>query len=409
MRRIMRRITGMLRFQHGDRPRLDRMEGLDRDVLDATRDQTNRRTALKIAGSGLLAGLVPAIPAIAETAGATVPMLTVAPGKTHELPSTKETVSSGVLDPARPAAVTVESGDIVHYPNTWTHWGNEAKYGLSFEQREPIRKRYPSGPYSNVGPVAVRGAEPGDVIEMRWLRMRPIDWGWTSFPLGVGALPSYFDRPYLRYLRFDEKRETTEFMPGVTLKLAPFQGVVGVQPADDKPVSGILAGSYGGNLDLAELVVGTSLFLPVQRPGGLVWTSDSNALQGDGVICQTAIESAMEDMRIQYILHKRVPLDGPLVETPTHWIAMGFGDSLDKALTDCVIKLLKWTSRTSGFDQRDLYALFSVAASFRVTQYSNQTGTVYATVPPKAIHGMVPKSIFSSELQTRIANTARSA
>jgi hypothetical protein len=82
-------------------------------------------------------------------------------GRTHVLESTKDTVSMGVLDPSRPPALTIDSGDIVHYPNTWTVWGNEARYGLSFDEREPIRKRYPSGPYSNVGPVAVRGAGPG--------------------------------------------------------------------------------------------------------------------------------------------------------------------------------------------------------------------------------------------------------
>lgn len=386
------------------------VDGIEAEGLEGFRPAAlSRRSALVAGGLGFFAGSVSSNGASAQPASPAGALPNYAVGKTHELPSTKETVSSGVLDPARGAAITVESGDVVYYPNTWTHWGNEAKYGMDFAQREPIRKKYPSGPYSNVGPVAVRGAQPGDLIEMRFLKMRPIEWGWTSFPLGVGALPSYFDKPYLRYLKFDASRETTEFVPGVTLKLAPFQGVVGVQPAGDKPVSGILAGSWGGNLDLPELVVGTSLFLPVQRPGGLVWTSDSNAAEADGVICQTGIESAMEDMRIQYILHKNVPQPEPVVETPTHWIAIGFGDTLDQALTDSVIKMLKLGNRLTGIDERDLYALYSLATSFRVTQYSNQTGTVYAAVPPKAIHAMLPKSIFSADLQARMSKALRPA
>jgi acetamidase/formamidase len=133
---------------------------------------------------------------------------------------------------------------------------------------------------------------------------------------------------------------------GVTIPLAPFQDIVALQPKNDKPVSGILAGPYGGNLALPEMVVGTSLLLPVQRSGGLFWTSASVAAQGDGVVDQTGIETAMEDVRIQFALHKNVPPDGPMVETPTHWIGFGFADhSLDAALVACLRGMIKWISK----------------------------------------------------------------
>jgi acetamidase/formamidase len=214
----------------------------------------SRRSVLRLGAAGMLVGAsaIPPHAAQAQDAGDALPA--IPEGRTHVLESTTDTVSNGVFDPSRAAAVTIDPGDIVRYPNTWTMWGNEAKYGLSFEEREPIRKRYPSGPYPNVGPVAVRNAEPGDVLEMRWLRLQPIDWGWNSFPLGVGALPSDFDRPYVHYFRFDEARRHAAFVDGVTIALAPFQGVAALQPKDDKPVSAILAGPYGGNLDLPEMV-----------------------------------------------------------------------------------------------------------------------------------------------------------
>jgi acetamidase/formamidase len=371
----------------------------------------DRRSILKVAGAGLVAGAAAFDTARAEDKvddkGESLPNIPA--GQTHILESTKATVSMGVLDPARPPALTIDSGDIVHYPNTWTVWGNEAKYGLSFDEREPIRKRYPSGPYSNVGPVAVRGAEPGDILEMRWLKLYPIDWGWNSFPLGVGALPSDFDKPYVHYFRFDAERRNAAFVNGVTIPLAPFQDIAALQPKDDKPVSGILAGPYGGNLALPEMVVGTSLLLPVQRSGGLFWTSASVAAQGDGVVDQTGIETAMEDMRIQFVLHKNVPLDGPTVETPTHWIGFGFADdSLDAALVACLRGIIKWTSRNAKIDPRDVYPLCSMAASFRVTQYSNQTGSVYTSVPPRAVHCMLPKTVFSADLRRAISQAARS-
>jgi hypothetical protein len=80
--------------------------------------------------------------------------------------STSQTVRSGYLDPSAPPAATVAPGDTVRYPNTWTHWGNEAVYGMTFADREPLRHRYPHGPYSMVGPVEVTGAVPGDVIDV---------------------------------------------------------------------------------------------------------------------------------------------------------------------------------------------------------------------------------------------------
>jgi acetamidase/formamidase len=368
-----------------------------------------RRSILKVTAGGLVAAAAMTSPA-AQAKDEAESLPAIPAGKTHILESTKDTVSMGVLDPSRAPALTIDSGDIVHYPNTWTVWGNEAKYGLSFEDREPIRKRYPSGPYSNVGPVAVRGAEPGDILEMRWLKLRPIDWGWNSFPLGVGALPSDFDKPYVHYFRFDAERRSAAFADGVTIPLAPFQDIAAVQPAGNKPVSGILAGAYGGNLALPEMVAGTSLLLPVQRSGGLFWTSASVAAQGDGVVDQTGIETAMEDMRIQFELHKSVPLDGPMVETPTHWIGFGFAtDTLDAALVACLRGMIKWTSRVAKLDPRDVYPLCSMAASFRVTQYSNQTGSVYTSVPPRAVHCMLPKSVFSPAMQVAIAKAARSA
>ena len=295
----------------------------------------------------------------------------------------------------------------MHYDGTWTQWANEAKYGMSFEEREPIRKKYPAGPYSLIGPVEIEGAMPGDVIECKMLKLRPIDWGWNSSPKGVGALPADFKKSYLRYLKFNQDRSAAEFVPGVSIPLAPFQGVFAAQPVGDKPISAILAGPYGGNLDLPELIAGTSLFLPVQVPGARIWTGDSNGAQGDGVVNQTAIETALEELRVQYLLHPKVALQGPMVETPTHWIGLGFGETLEAALVSCLRQMLTWTSAATGIALEDCYGIYSVGASFRITQYANQTGTVYSAIPPKGVHCMLPKSLFSMELQTKLASSLR--
>jgi len=365
-----------------------------------------RRSLLRgTAVGGLFAAGAPSLVRASEAKGTALD--SVPAGRLHKVESSPETVRVGAMDPKAPAAAVIDSGDVVHYPNTWVNWADEAKFGMSFEEREPIRKKYPAGPYSLIGPIEIKGAEPGDVVECRMIRLRPIDWGWNSAPKGVGAIPEDFDTPYLHYMRFDGDRRTAEFGGGVKIPLAPIQGVMAAQPAGDEPVSGILSGAYGGNLVLRELVEGTSVFLPVQVPGGRMWTGDSHAAQGDGVVDQTGIETAMEDLRIQYVLHKKIDLGAPVADTPTHWITLGFGSSLDDALTASLRQMIAWLSTASGLPRGDAYALASIAGSFRVTQYAHQINTNYRNIPPKAVHGMLPKEIFDPALRRRIDSALR--
>src|ERR1700677_2495268 len=321
---------------------------------------------------------------------------------THVVESTAETVRSGYLDPAASPVASITSGDTVSYPSTWTHWGNEAVYGMTFADREPLRHRYPHGPYSMLGPVEVAGAEPGDVIECSITRLRTIGWGWNSFPLGVGALPHDFPEPYVHYFRFDDARTTAEFTHGIRLPMAPFLGVVGTEPAGDEEVSAIVAGPYGGNLVLRDLTAGSHLFLPVAKAGARIWTGDVHALQGDGVVDQTAIETAAEDLSIRYDLHKNVALRSPLLETKSAWICIGFGENLDDAIVACLREVIHWLSLASGISEAEVYALASMSVSFRITQYSHQTASAYSSTPPKAVHAVIPKDIFPAETVARI-------
>ena len=328
---------------------------------------------------------------------------------THVLVSSHETISSGTIDPTRAPVLSIESGDVVSCPDTWTQWGNQARFGMSFADREPLRRQFPSGPYSNLGPIEVRGAEPGDALECRMLKTRPIEWGWNSFPLGVGALPSDFDEPYVHYFRFSKDRTYADFVDGIRIPLTPSMGVFAVEPEGDEPISAILAGPYGGNLDLWELSEGTSLFLPVFKPGARVWTGDANATQCDGVVDQTGIESAMEELRVQYLVHKGVMLAGPTIETSESWIVMAFADSLDVALPNCVRIAIDWLNVHGGIDRRDAYALCSMVVSFRVTQWADQTGSVYSAIPPRTIHAVIPKRVLGETVTGRIDASMRPA
>lgn len=386
-------------------------EGAPQQGGATTQDATAlcRRTLLRL-GFGVLAAGAFGLPRVVRAQSTPTPGqnagLASPDGALVRLVPSEETVRVGQMEPDTPVAAAVRSGDTVWYDGTWTNWGNEAKYGMTFKEREPIRKKYPNGAFSLIGPVVVEGAEAGDLIECRMLSMRPIDWGWNSAPPGVGALPHDF-KPYLRYLKFDKDRTSAAYVPGVNIPLKPFQAYIGTQPPGDKPVSANLAGNYGGNLDCAVLGVGASIFLPVQMTGGRVWTGGSMGASGEGNVDQTSIETAFEEMRIQYVLHKRAALNMPMAETPDHWIGFGFADSLDNSLVACLRQMIGWLSAATGIAPEDCYGIFSVAGSFRVTQYANQTATVYATIPPKGIHCMLPKNIFSAALQQRISTFTR--
>ncbi|MGM0238199.1 acetamidase/formamidase family protein [Enterococcus sp. AZ103] len=324
-----------------------------------------------------------------------------------EIVSNQDTVRSGFLDPKAPPAVEIDSGETVSYVNTWTHWGNEATYGLDFASREPLRHKYPKGPYSMNGPVVVKEVQPGDILEINLTKLRPISWGWNSFPLGVGALPEDFKEPYLHYFKFNEARTHTHFVKGVSFDLRPFLGVIGVEPAGEEETSAILAGNYGGNLVLPQFVVGATLFLPVFKPGGRLWIGNINAREGEGVVDQTGIETAAERLDLKVTIRKG-SIKVPVVETEDAWYTFGFSDeSLDDALVNGLRNVIDWLSITTDLDESEVYSLASMVMDFRVTQYANQIQTAYATKPPKEIHVKIPKNVFDQKLTQQINQSLR--
>jgi hypothetical protein len=146
----------------------------------------------------------------------------------------------------------------------------------------------------------------------------------------------------------------------------------------------------------------------VDAAGGQAGADNAGrATQSDGVVDQTGIESAMEELRVQYVVHKGVSIAGPTIETATHWIVMSFSDSLDKALPDCVRTAIGWLTEHGGLDRRDAYALCSMAVSFRVTQWADQTGSVYSATPPRTIHAMIPKAVFGERVTMRVERSMR--
>lgn len=135
----------------------------------------------------------------------------------------------------------------------------------------------------------------------------------------------------------------------------------------------------------SQLIAGTTLYLPVNAPGGLFSTGDAHAVQGDGEVDMTAIETAMNEAVLQFVVRKDMKLERPMVETPTHWIATGYHKDLNEAVKIALRDAIQFISKTKGLTPEDAYALSSLAVNLRVTQIVDVN---------KGIHAMIPKAIF---------------
>jgi acetamidase/formamidase len=166
-------------------------------------------------------------------------------------------------------------------------------------------------------------------------------------------------------------------------------GVMGVLPPDsDGPNrrSGP-PGLFAGNLDLKELTAGSTLYIPVFHAGGLFYTGDAHAAQGDGEISGTAIETANTAI-LQFILHKGRKLSAPRAETPTHYIAIGIDPDLDSAMQMAVDQTVEWLAELKGYDLFTSIPLASQAIDYRITQVVDGT---------KGVHAMIPKKLFVND------------
>lgn len=243
------------------------------------------------------------------------------------------------------------------------------------------------GAHPLTGPIYVEGAEPGDVLEVRVVGFDYLHpFGVTGFVPERGTLPDEF--PYVRYkvIRFNVQAGTAEFRPGVTLQLAPFFGSIGVAPPPAmRRVSSGPPGVHTGNLDNRELIAGSVLYLPVHVSGALLSVGDGHALQGDGEVTLTALETSLRGT-LQIFVRKGKSLLWPRAETPTHFIAMGLNPDLDEASRLATREMISFLTTEKGLSRDEAYMLISLAVSLRVTQLVDGT---------KGIHAMLPKTLFT--------------
>jgi len=314
--------------------------------------------------------------------------------KVHELKASPSTVHRGFFDASLKPVLTIDSGDIVRLE---TATGNP-RY---FEKLGVPKDKIPAelyavyegvdndgrGDHTLNGPIAIRGAEPGDSLE---IRIRSVD---VRLPIaGQGFVPNRGqlpeDFPYAKdhVVWIDVARKMILFAPGIEIPARPFWGVMAVAPPASmgRVPSGPPGVLFGGNLDNPDLGAGSTLYLPVQVPGALLSIGDGHAVQGQGEVSLSAVETSLKG-EVQVILHKGQHLRGPRAETATHYMTIGLHADLDEAAKMATREMLDWIVQMKGLSRDDAYLLASAAMDLRVTQVVDGT---------KGVHAMLPKAIF---------------
>ncbi|MGA7432205.1 MAG: acetamidase/formamidase family protein, partial [Xanthobacteraceae bacterium] len=249
---------------------------------------------------------------------------------THRLDAGGDTVHWGYFDAALKPLLTVAPGDTVVISSVSGAPMQLPPPDAGFtvpKALTDVHARAPQklGPHMMTGPVAVRGAKAGQVLEVRIKAIElHYDWGYNmSRPL-VGALPDDFDHVHLMHIPLDRTRMTGRLPWGLELPLKPFFGVMAVAPPKNwGTVASPPPRRNGGNMDNKELVAGTTLFLPIHVDGALFSVGDGHGVQGDGEVNINAIETGLIGT---FELHLRddMKLEWPMAETPTHVMTMGF-------------------------------------------------------------------------------------
>jgi acetamidase/formamidase len=305
----------------------------------------------------------------------------------HFLKSGPETCHWGFVDAALPPVLTIRSGDTVTV-ETVTGGAEvipEPPFAVLPEHETILATMQPRlGGHILTGPIEIEGALPGDVLEVQ---IQAIDlrqnWGWTIIRPYLGTLPEDFPRSKLWHTAVDVDGRIGTLPWGAELTLRPFFGFMAVAP---RPAYGMLGSmeprEHGGNMDLKELVAGTTLYLPVWTPGALFSVGDGHGIQGDGEVCLSAVQTALKGT-FTFRLRKDLKLALPMAETPTHAITLGFDPDLDDAAKQALRAMISLIETRAGLAAEDAYMLCSLVADVRVTQLVDGNKGIHIVIEKK--------------------------
>ena len=244
------------------------------------------------------------------------------------------------------------------------------------------------------GPVFIKGAKAGGVLEVELVEFNAKDWGWTAIIPGFGLLADEFPDPWLRISEVDATAGRVHFADGITLPHRPFPGTLGVAPAEAGEHSIVPPSRFGGNMDIKHLRVGVRLLLPVGVEGALFSLGDTHAAQGDGEVCGTAIETAM-DVTVRLTARNDLSILAPQYVVPPgrlaesegsgYHVCTGVGPDLMEASRDAVRATIAHLGEHRGLDREEAYAVASVAADLRIHEVVDAPNWVVGAFIPDEI------------------------
>jgi acetamidase/formamidase len=318
--------------------------------------------------------------------------------------STTENVEWGAIDPTKDPVERVESGSVVQI-ETISHEGiledqpGPEEFFTSagipeseiLEDQVNVYEEVPhdgGGPHVVTGPVYIEDAEPGDVLEVEVLDIDfRVPYGANTMRQRKGGLPSEFTWNDSEVIEFDLERGVAELSDTTEIPLEPFQGIMAVGPTmTTGRVNSVPPGPFGGNIDIQGTGIGTTLYFPVFVPGALFFTGDGHALQGNGEVDLTALETSLTPT-FRFTLHKNAQqMDWPVAETDEDVYVMGINDDLDNAMEQALREAISLLVHQKDMTPTEAYRLLSLAGDFNVSQIVDIN---------KGIHGKIPKGVFT--------------
>ncbi len=241
------------------------------------------------------------------------------------------------------------------------------------------------GPYLNpqTGPIYVEGAEPGDTLAVTIEAIEPTrDWAVSCLVPYFGGLTSTRFTATLQD-PLPEKvwlyKQTADggfaYKDRWEIPWAPFFGTIGTAPHIEA-IASLAPGAHGGNMDVPDVTVGNTVYLPVHHPGALFYTGDAHAAQGQGELCGVALEIAARGT-FTFDVIKGQAIEWPRIESPDAIMVVGSARPMEDAARIAYSELIRWMESEHGFDRLDAYQLLSQAGGLYV---GNMVDTNYSLV-----------------------------